>query len=242
MPVYHTRPDAEAYGRTIGILLPETLIPYIPGDPGNASSHGFAVLYGVVPDLTLAACSRFSPDAAQQVVHAARSLIAQGVRAITAAGSCMLPYQDAVRAATGVPTCLSPLVQLNLLAASLHASRPIGVIAAAADLYTPARLDQAGLRVPNPLCITSMANRPAFAEAHQSGRLDSDALARETVTAAEELRAQSPDLGAIILTPPVLAPYAAAIRTATALPVTDALAAARYMYAATQQRAYAGAY
>lgn len=242
MPVYRTRPNAEAYGRTIGILLPDTRIPYIQGDPGNAASHGFATLYSVVPGLTLAACSRFEQDLAERVVQTARRLVDQGVRAVAAAGSCMLPYQNVVRQAIGVPTCLSALVQLNLLAPSLHAARPIGVIASAADLYTQDRLEASGLRVANPLRIASMANAPAFAEAHHAGRLDSDALAQETVAAATDLLAGCPALGAILVVPPVLAPYSAAIRAATALPVTDAMTAARCLYAVTRQRAYAGAY
>ena len=240
MPVYHTRPDAEAYGRTVGILLPDARIPYIPGDPGNALSLGFAVIYGVVPGLTLSECSRFAPDAAERIADAARKLVAEGVRAIAAAGSCMLPYQNTVRSAVPVPVCLSPLVQLPLLASSLHASRPIGVLAA--DPYPPETLEAAGLHIVNEVRFASMGNRPAFAEAHQSGRLDSDALERETVAAAIELQAQSPELGAVILAAPVLAPYSAAVRSATRLPVTDALAAARYMFATTRQRAYEGAY
>ena len=52
MPLYKTRPKAEAYGYCVGILLLDYKGPFVPGDVGNATTYKYPVLYKTVPGAT----------------------------------------------------------------------------------------------------------------------------------------------------------------------------------------------
>jgi hypothetical protein len=244
MMTYRTRRGARNYGFAVGILQLDCSLPFIPGDVDNATTYRYPVLYKVVPGLSTAACLRGAPELAAAAVTAARELEGQGVRAISSDCGFMLQFQDAVRQAVRIPVCMSSLVQLPQIASSLAASRPIAVITADSTNLTPDFLARAGIGVPNPLIIRGLEDKPEFRTAvlDEKGSIDAALVEEEVVGVCRQIKEKHRDLGAVLLECSMLPPYAKAVQDALGLPVFDFVTLIDWLYAATHQRHYEGAY
>ena len=244
MPRYQYKPAVEAYGHVVGILLLDPRVPYAPGDSGNAETFRFPVMHRTVSGLTPQQCLDDPSAWTEQVVAQAQALEAQGVRSVTAAPGVMLAFQDAVRDALEVPVYLSSLLQIPWIAAALDPSRPVGLIVGCDVWITHAFLRERGISPTNPIGIRGMQDRPEFRAAvlEEKGTLDSDRLEAETVDAARALVSEHPEVGAVVLEPAQLSPYAPAVQTATGLPVFDHLSLIDYVRSATHQERAVGYY
>jgi len=244
MAIYKTRRGARNYGQAIGILQLDCSLPFIPGDVDNASTYRYPVLYKVVPGLSTAACLRGAPELGASVVSGAIELEKQGVRAISSDCGFMLQFQDAVRQAVDVPVCMSSLLQLPLIASGLAATRPIAVITADSTNLTPDFLTRAGVVTRNPVIIRGLEAMPEFRTAvlEEKGSLDARLVEEEVVGVARQLKHEHPTLGAVLLECSMLPPYARAIQDAIGVPVFDFVTMIDYLYSATHQSRYEGAY
>ena len=200
MPLYRAREGAESYGHAIGMIMLDTVEPFIPGDVGNASTFDFPLLYRAVPGLTVDATLNGDPEREESVVEAAIELERQGVRAISSNCGFLLYYQDAVAAAVSVPVFMSSLLQLPLVAASVGPMRGIGVITADATRLGNSLLARAGAPAGAAIHIAGLENKHEFRTSmlDEIGVLDSDKLEREIVETAQELIEHHPDTGAIL--------------------------------------------
>jgi len=244
MALHRRRPAAESYGHAIGILVLEARMPFVPGDARNAGTFGYPVLYRTVPGLSPADCIAAAPKFAGVVVEAARALEAQGVKGIVGDHGALAVFQDEVREAVGVPVCLAGLLQLPMIARTLDPGRPIAILAASAADVPSALLARSGISVPNPIVVRGLESQSEFRSAvlEARGTLDSDRILAEAVDAARRLRAEHPDLGAMLLEGAMLPPYARGIQRAIGLPVYDAVTMIDYLQAATHRERYAGYY
>lgn len=244
MAIYRAHPAAEAGGRAIGILMLDCRLPFIPGDVGNAATYSYPVVYRTVPGLSTAVCLNGAPEFADAAVAAARALEAEGVRGISSDCGFMLQFQDAVREAVRIPVCLSSLLQLPMVGRTLDPARPIAVITADSSNLTPDFLARAGVSIKNPLIIRGMQDKPEFKTAvfDEKGTLDSDLITAETVEVVSQIKAEHPDLGAVILECSMLPPYAKAVQDAVGLPVYDFVTMIDYLQSATHQKRYQGFY
>jgi hypothetical protein len=244
MTVYTTRRGARNYGQAVGILQLDCSLPFIPGDVDNAGTYRYPVLYKVVPGLSTAACLRGAPELAVAAVAAAKELEIQGVRAISSDCGFMLQFQDKVRDAVKIPVCLSSLLQLPLIAASVAKHRPIAVITADSSNLTPAFLERAGVTVANPLIIAGLQEAPEFKAAvlEEKGSIDAGRVEAEVVDLCRSVQRQHPELGAILFECSMLPPYAHAAQAATGLPVYDFVTLIDTLHATTHQRPYDGFY
>jgi hypothetical protein len=244
MPLYRVREGAESYGHAIGMIMLDTVEPFIPGDVGNASTFDFPLLYREVPGLTVDATLSGDPEREGSVVEAAVELERQGVRAISSNCGFLLHYQDAVAAAVSVPVFMSSLLQLPLIAASVGPEGGIGVITADATRLGNSLLARAGAPANAAIHIAGLQDKHEFRASmlDEIGVLDSDKLERETVETAQELVENHPDTGAILFECAVLPPYARAVQDATGLPVFDFVTMIDHIHAATHRPAYTGAY
>ncbi|MBL8672948.1 MAG: aspartate/glutamate racemase family protein [Alphaproteobacteria bacterium] len=244
MPIFKTRRGARNYGIAVGILQLDCSLPFIPGDVDNADTYDYPVIYKAVPGLSTAACLRGAPDLAQAVAAAAVELERQGVRAISSDCGFMLQFQDAVRDAVRIPVCMSSLLQLPMIAASLAPSRPIAVITADSTNLTPQFLKRAGIAPANALIIRGLQDQPEFKTAvfDEKGSIDSDLVESEVVAVTRDIARQHPDLGAILLECSMLPPYARAVQDAVGVPVFDFITMIDHLHAATHRQRYSGAY
>ena len=187
---------------------------------GNAGTWGFPVLYKVVRD---ASPDRVVRQGAEGLLDAftlaAQELQADGVDGITTNCGFLSIFQDELSAAVDIPVLTSSLMQLRAVNALLPSSRRAGILTVSRASLTEAHLTAA--RVPEGTPIGTTEGRAHFTEAilGNSPELDPAAAEADNVAAAEDLVAEHPDTGAIVLECTNMTPYAAAVRSATGLPV-----------------------
>lgn len=245
MPIYYVDPNPYrvSYGTTIGILLLNTRIPFIPGDVGNASTYPFPVLYRVVEELrTERLVMDADPALAEPIIREAQALERAGVAAITADCGYMALFQKQVAAAVRVPVFLSSWMQVPFIHHILGPSKKVAAIVADSRYIRPEILRNAGIDPSMPLVIGGMEHQPAFRSAvmEEAGILDSDAIEREVVEVARELVRAHPDIGAFLLECSCLPPYAAAVQESLRLPVFDFNTMIHYVYSALVRPRYHG--
>ncbi|MYI70045.1 MAG: aspartate/glutamate racemase family protein [Boseongicola sp. SB0673_bin_14] len=208
------------YGASVGILMLEARFPRILGDMGNAGTWDFPVHYKVVRD---ASPDRVVRHGAQGLLDAfrtaAQELEADGVDGITTNCGFLSIFQDELSTAVSIPVLTSSLMQLRTVDALLPSSRRAGILTVSRSSLTEMHLSAAG--VPEGTPIGTTEGRTHFTEAVLGNSLVLDPVAAEAdnVAAAEDLVAEHPDIGAIVLECTNMAPYAAAIRSATGIPV-----------------------
>ena len=245
MPVYHIDPNPHrvSYGTTIGILLLNTRIPFIPGDVGNASTFKFPVLYRVVEDLfTDRLVVDADPALADPIIREARALERSGVAAITADCGYLALFQKEVAAAVNVPVFLSSWMQVPFIHRMLQPGTKVGAVVADSRYIRKETLVNAGIDDSIPLVIAGMEDQPNFWSQvmREDGTLDSDALEREVVKVAGDLVQNNPDIGAMLLECSCLPPYGAAVQEALRLPVFDFITMINYVYSALAKPRYEG--
>ena len=245
MPVYRVDPNPQrvSYGTTIGILLLNNSIPFIPGDVGNASSYGFPVLYRVVDDLsTVRLVVDADPALAEPIIREARTLERAGVAAITSDCGYMALFQKEVAGAVNIPVFLSSWMQVPFMHRMLQPGKKVGAVVADSRYIRKEILVHAGIDDSIPLVIGGMQDQPAFWSAimKEEGTLDSDAVEREVVGVARDLVQANPGIGALLLECSCLPPYSAAVQEAVHLPVFDFANVIKYVYSALAQSRYEG--
>ncbi|MCE8548220.1 aspartate/glutamate racemase family protein [Ruegeria pomeroyi] len=208
------------FGATVGILMLETRFPRIPGDMGNALTWPFPVQYRVVrgasPDKVVRGDPRVLLDA---FVEAGRDLVATGADGITTNCGFLALVQDELRAALGVPVATSSLMQVPMVQALLPPGRKAVILTISKATLSPAHLSAAGVPADTPVFGTDGGRaftRDILGDAPQ---IDFAACRQDMLDAADQILAQQPDAGAIVLECTNMVPYAADLRRRTGLPV-----------------------
>ncbi|MCE8514441.1 aspartate/glutamate racemase family protein [Ruegeria pomeroyi] len=208
------------FGATVGILMLETRFPRIPGDMGNALTWPFPVQYRVVrgasPDKVVRGDPRVLLDA---FVEAGRDLVATGADGITTNCGFLALVQDELRAALDVPVATSSLMQVPMVQALLPPDRKAVILTISKATLSPAHLSAAGVPADTPVFGTDGGRaftRDILGDAPQ---IDFAACRHDMLDAADQILAQQPDAGAIVLECTNMVPYAADLRRRTGLPV-----------------------
>lgn len=246
MPIYQADPNPSrvSYGTTIGILLLNTRIPFIPGDVGNGSTYKFPVLYRVVQDLLLNRLLAGDPTLAEPIIREARVLEQSGVSAITSDCGYMLLFQKQVAECVKVPVFLSSWMQVPFISNTLAPSKTVGAIVADSRHIRDEMLRAAGITDLDRVHIAGMEKEPAFSSAilQENGQLDSDAIEREVVSVALKLLGEHPEIGAVLLECSDLPPYSFAVSQALHLPVYDFVTMINYVYSSLSSTRYTGTF
>jgi len=223
----------------IGILSLETRFPRIPGDVGNPETWPFPVrierVAGADPATVVHRRAEGLRDA---FIAAGLRLVDDGVEVIVTTCGFLTLMQADLAEALPVPVATSALMQLPLLQRLMPAGRIVGVVTASARSLTPDHLRAVGADPDTP--VVGVAEGGAFAGTFLGNleTLDVPAARQEVVTAALDLRAQHPDLGAILLECANMGPYACDVRAATGLPVHDMVGLVHWLHAGLQPRIF----
>lgn len=207
------------YGASVGILMLDAKFPRILGDMGHAGTWDFPVLYKVVRDA--------SPDRVVRggatglltpFIDAACALEADGADGITTNCGFLSLYQSELAQAVKIPVLTSSLMQVPAVNALLGPGKRAGVLTISGSTLTPDHLIAAGVPDGTPIGTTEGSH---FTDAILGDALKLDPKQAETdnVTAARAMIDQHENLGAIVLECTNMTPYAAAIQTATGVPV-----------------------
>jgi Asp/Glu/hydantoin racemase len=176
----------------------------------------FRIVRGATPDQAV----RGDPDAlAEPFIEAGRDLVASGCDGVATNCGFLVPLQDKMSAALGVPVASSSLMQVPMVQRMLPAGRTVGIVTISAATLTRAHLDAAGIDPATPVIGTDEGQE--FTEKVLGDALEIDfAKSRDDVVlAAVSLRARHPNLGAIVLECTNMVPYARDVRRATGVPV-----------------------
>lgn len=208
------------YGATLGILMLETRFPRIHGDIGNAFTWPFPVQYRIVRDATpakvvLGDCTPL----AEAFIAAGRELVASGCDGIATNCGFLVPLQDRLAEALGVPVASSSLMQVPMVARMLPPGRKVGIVTISSASLTPSHLAAAEIPDGTPVVGTRPDGEFSSKILGDDVRIDFDLAAGEIVDAARRLVAGHPSVGAIVLECTNMVPYARDVRRATGLPV-----------------------
>ncbi len=204
---------------TLGLLMLQTRFPRPPGDIGHPRTFAFEVRRRVVLGATPERVVRGSDAAVlQPFIDAARVLVAEGCAAITTSCGFLALWQRELQAALPVPVWSSALLQL---AAQQALGRRCGVITIEADSLGAAHLLAVGADPATPVEGITTGSALQRTLLLDLPTLDPADAQQQVLAAAQRLRARHPDIDTLVLECTNLPPYAAALRTATALPVLD---------------------
>jgi Asp/Glu/hydantoin racemase len=226
------------YGIPVGMLMLRSRFPRIVGDAGNAATWPFPVQYrivdgtspgGIVRDLDVA-------EALPLFLEAAQELEAAGVDVVTTNCGFLILLQQEIQARLGVPFLSSSLLQVPWVQALLPPGSSVGVLTIEAAALSDAHLQAAGID-PGTVTVRGL-DGGTFNEQILDDHLelDVDRCRDEHETAARELVAEHPEIGAIVLECTNMPPYADAIREATGLPVYDLTTLVGWAAAAARRR------
>lgn len=241
----YARRGQVGYGFSIGILMLDCHIPFVPGDVGNASTYDFPVQYLLVPGATGdAVVTRQDPELTPRFVECAQQLVDQGVRAISGDCGYMAAYQRAVADAVDVPVFLSPLMQVQMVSSMLRTGDKLAVLVANGQTVSERVLELVGIvgEVRERCVFRGLEDRPNFRAAFldDEGVVDVDQVEREMVQTACEVVAAEPDVKAFLFECSDMPPYSSAVQRATGLPVFDWIGFINYVHHAVVNRPYDG--
>lgn len=227
------------YGASIGILMLDAQFPRIPGDMGNAGTWPFPVLYKVVrganPDHVV---RQGAKDMLDPFIHAARDLIADGADGITTNCGFLALFQDALAGALSVPVLTSSLMQVSMVNATLPAGKRSGILTISGSTLTDAHLEKARVPAGTPIGTTEGGREFTRAILDNETELNVELARQDNVDAAQRLKKDHPDLGAIVLECTNMCPYAQDITRATGLPTYSMVDLVSWFQAGLQPKRY----
>lgn len=210
------------YGAAIGILMLESRFPRIHGDAGNAATWPFPVLYRVVEDASPDRVVRRNAEGLlDPFLDAARGLVKAGADGITTNCGFLALFQAELSAAAGVPVASSSLMQVPWAQALLPPGKRVGIVTISASTLTPDHLKAAGAPPDTPVIGTEAGREFTRAILGDEMTLDIDRSRADIITAARDLCARNPDIGALVLECTNMAPYASDVADALGVPVFD---------------------
>ncbi|MBR9893485.1 aspartate/glutamate racemase family protein [bacterium] len=228
------------YGAPLGILMLEARFPRVHGDMGNATTWPFPVLYHVVRGASpvKVVCDR-AEGLLEPFIAAARDLVDLGAEGITTNCGFLSIYQRQLADAVQVPVATSSMMQVPWVQATLPPGRRVGIVTINAAGITPAHLEGINVPLDTPIagCEGGDELFPVIINAARP-QLDLAKACADVVAAAQALVARHPELGAIVLECTNMAPYSAAVRAATGLPVYDIYSMTTWFQAGLQPRRF----
>ena len=209
-------------GAALGILMLDARFPRVPGDMGNGDTWPFPVLYEIVRGATPErVVRRRAAGRAGDFRPAARGWAARGAAAVTTVCGFLSLFQPELAARAGVPVASSTLMQVPALDRMLPPGKRTGVIRVSRESVWDDHFTAVGASADTPVEGTEGGRELTRVLIGNEPWLDMAAAEADVTAAARRLMARSPEVGAIVLECANMAPYAAAVRRETGLPVHD---------------------
>ncbi len=210
------------YGAPLGILMLEARFPRIPGDPGNARTWPFPVLYKVVPGASPdRVVRRRAEGLLDAFVEAGRELVAAGARGIATNCGFLSLLQKELAGALDVPVASSCLIQLPFIERLLPPGRRVGILTISRSSLTREHLEAAGVPEDVPVEGTDSGSEFSRVILEDEPEMDPERAKQDLLDAAGRLTARHPEVGALLLECTNMCPFARAIARFSNLPVFD---------------------
>ncbi len=210
------------YGARLGILILDTLYPRIPGDPVNATTWPFPVLYKVVRGALPERVIRGRAEGLLDVfLEAAAELVATGADGLTTTCGFLALFQDELAAHCQVPVAASSLMQVAPVQALLPPGKRVGILTANGPSLSENHLTAAGAPLDTPIGSTDDSCEFNRTMNLAEPMADMAACEADVLAAGHALIAEHPDLGAVVVECTRMAPFSKALGQEIGLPVYD---------------------
>ena len=231
------------YGQVAGILMLDSTIPRIPGDPGHAETFDFPVRYGVVRDFPFEDLVELRRDNMDRVIKAAIALQTEGVNFVAADCGLFSPFQPDIADALSIPFIGSALNLIPLIAGFLPGYQKLGLLTGDTRLLKSPHLEAAGAD-PDRLVIRGMENSEEFKQVviNRGQKLDIEAMQTGVLTAAEDLFRSGQTIGAVVLECTNLITFRSDIQQEFNVPVFDLVSLMEFFADGYQIRNFASRY
>ncbi len=196
----------------------------LKGNSTNPDSYDFPVLFRRVKGANIQTILE-NPDrnVLQEMIREARSMVSDGVRAITTSCGFNAVFQRELASALDVPVFTSSLLQVPMIHTMLGTEAGVGVITAKKAALKKEHLEAVGIHEGIPLYIFGLEDRPEwskiFTNPHEDINLGT--VKDEVIGTACEAIREYPGIRAFVLECTDLPPFSGPIRKATGLPVFD---------------------
>jgi Asp/Glu/hydantoin racemase len=220
------------YGKPIGIILGSMRFPRPVGDIGHAETFPFPVRYiSVEGAMFQRLVTEGDPALIEPYIEAARTLEAEGVRAITTSCGFLALFQRELAAAVKIPVFTSSLMLLPLVDTMLGPDQRVGVVTVDSSALTPDHFAGVGAaNVPRAVVGTESGREFTRYQRENDMLMDFELARQDMINAALRLQEENQDVGAIVLECTNMPPYAADIQRATGLPVFDIVSLIHFAY------------
>lgn len=240
--IYNAIPGQVSYGESIGILLLDSSLPYIPGDVANATTYPFPVRFQKVEGFSAKRAFDLDSVIYDDILVAAKQLAANGVRAITGNCGYMAIHQKKMSNEVNVPIFLSSLSQLSFINQLISSSGKIAIVTANSKSLTHAVLGKIGIIHKEKLKIIGMEKHEHFRRAVLlgNGQIDSDKLEKKMFYLTKNMVEEDVQIKAILIECSLLSPYGYSVQEATGLPVFDYVTMINYVYSTVVKQKFYG--
>ncbi|MFZ0449916.1 MAG: aspartate/glutamate racemase family protein [Desulfatiglandaceae bacterium] len=210
------------YGQLVGILMMDSTIPRIPGDPGHAETFPFPVRYAVIRGFPFQDLVDIRKDNLQLIVKAAMDLEKEGVAFIAADCGLFSLFQKEISKAVNVPFLGSSLNLIPLIGNFLPDKKKIGLITGDTRLLKDEHLKAAGARRER-LIIQGMEGCSEFRRVviERGSELDVKEMKKGVLEVAKRFIGRP--IGAVILECTNLITFRSDIQRLLGVPVYDAV-------------------
>ncbi len=242
--IYEVKGRQVSYGESIGILLLENYVPFIPGDTANATTYSYPVRFERVEGLSVEKIFNHDMSMYEVLKESALRLVADGVKAITGDCGFMALYQKRLMEDLDLPIFLSSLIQLHFILNIISRKEKVAVITANKKALTIELLEVLNITpaMRERLVIVGLEECPEFKEAviEEKGTLDDVLIEKCVVDASLSAMKEDDRVKAILLECSLLPPYAKSVGDATHLPVFDYITMIDYVHDAIIKKNYHG--
>lgn len=209
------------YGHLVGILMSDSTIPRIPGDPGHAETFPFPVIYETLTGFPFDDLIAIKRDNVDILIEKATALEEKGVSLVVADCGLFGPYRVDFTSSLRVPFIGTALDVAPLIHHWLPATKKIGILTGDSRILTSEHLAASGIKSTDPVVVAGMENSAEFDRiVIRRGRdLDVRKMRLDVLDAASKLIDQN--LGAVILECTNLISFRYDIRKFLKVPVFD---------------------
>lgn len=229
------------YGQLVGILMLDSTIPRIPGDPGHAETFPFPVRYGVIRGFPFHDLVDIKKDNLDLVIQAALKLEKEGVSFIAADCGLFSPFQRDIAKVLNVPFLGSSLNLIPFIAGFLPEHQKIGIITGDARLLKQEHLKAAGADK-DKLIIRGMENSEEFQKVviNRGQELDVEHMREGVLDAAKDLLREP--AGAVILECTNLVTFRSDVQSLLKVPVFDTVSLIEFFAGGFRLRSFISNY
>ncbi len=209
-----------SYGYLVGILMNDSIIPRIPGDPGHAETFSFPVLHQVLKGFPFDDLITINKSRMDILMDHVKSVEKRGVSLIAADCGLFGPFQNDIRAAIKVPFIGSSLDMIPLLQKHLPSKQKIGILTGSSHILSDAHLLASGVD-PDSVMIAGMDECPEFNRVvlDKSMSLNVELLKAEVENSVSIF--SNSNIGAVVLECTNLISFRSIIQNRLKIPVFD---------------------